>query len=315
MKAAFLCCALVVAVISEVAIGKPHSPDFVKASTKGALAKVRVSLVSDEGNPVSGARVQVRFGMLDEARSTNVTMLSDENGDAIVEGVTCGNYLEITASCQDYYTSSARLCFVGMGCESEVLDGRWLPLVRDQRLVLRKIRHPTHLMAKGGAFTLPSTNEWHAFDLMVGDWVGEGGHGLVKDVEMRFEWSGDRPMEWKDQTFTVRFPEPPNGCIEIPVVKESLFPYSYAANANGNFSSKISKTITRHTDYRGVLNGDSEALFRIRSTTNAVGEISSCIYGRFTRMDFGITRKREGAALIRYEMNPMPNDTNLEPKR
>jgi len=114
--------------IGTFTYGRDVSPDFERAHIRGAKTRIVLKAVDDVGNPVAGASIHVLMGMNYRLKSYDIDGVTDTNDVFVVEGKTTGNEIEITAKKDGYYRpSKKRLCFIAMGNEYEVKDGKWQP--------------------------------------------------------------------------------------------------------------------------------------------------------------------------------------------
>ena len=150
---------------------------------------------------------------------------------------------------------------------------------------------------------------------MKNDWVKPFGNGEVADIELRYRWTGAEPLKWQEQFFDIRFLGVTfNGAYYAPATTESRFAYVYHACPGAQFVREFSDE--NHSTIRkfGMLDGNRDMVFRIRSETNSLGRLESCYYGRFRKLDYYLKRSGIGGASLRYEYNSVRNDTNLESK-
>ena len=163
MKASAL--AFFAILIGTFTYGRDVSPDFERAQIRGAKTRIVLKAVDDVGNPVAGASIHVLMGMNYRLKSYDIDGVTDTNGIFVVEGKTTGNEIEITAMKNGYYQpSKERLCFIGIGNEYEVKDGKWQPWGMEIPLVFREVRNPVKLISKVDGYMIPATNCWIGFD-------------------------------------------------------------------------------------------------------------------------------------------------------
>lgn len=305
--------AMFVVGLALTGIAREHSEAFLNAERNGARTRIKLRVVDDESNPVADANVRVFMGMNFRERGYWIAGSTDSNGMFLIDDKTTGNEIEIYLNQTGYYETTKKLCYIAMGAEHEVSGGNWQPYPNEVQIELRKIRNAIPLKSSGGVYHIPITNEWAAFDMEVNDWMPPYGKGKVPDVEFNFSWSGLEPLAWKEKHFGVRFPGSAfNGGYFNEVVEESQFPYSYSAKPDRTFCNMLADKACRNQKKSGMIGDASELVFRIRSVTNSVGKLESCLYGRFQRLDYGLERTGMGSLLMRYYYNSTPNDTNLE---
>ena len=182
--------ALFVVAIGTLIYGRDVSPEFERAHIRGAKTRIVLKAVDDVGNPVAGASIHVLMGMNYRLKSYDIDGVTDTNGVFVVEGKTTGNEIEITARKDGHYEVFKKLCFISMGNEYEVKNGKWQPWGMEMLLSLRRRLNPVDLIVSGDSFYVPSTNSWIGFDMAKKDWVYEGKTGVKSDFEVFVTWDG-----------------------------------------------------------------------------------------------------------------------------
>lgn len=92
----------------------------------GATAKFKVSVVDDERNVVTNALVSVGFGQQGNKQLGEVvSVMTDENGLAEVEGRTTGDNLWIKVEKEGYYSSRTNFNYIAVNSRHEVRFNRW----------------------------------------------------------------------------------------------------------------------------------------------------------------------------------------------
>ena len=288
-----------------------RSASYGEARAKGAEANIRLKVADVYGVAVSNAAVNAWFDMITFQNQTSGKTGSD--GICNLKDITRGNSVKLSVSKDGYYKSVVNLCLANMDHPYAVLKGKWQPDPIDVPIVLKKQYSVIEPITHGDVYYLQSTNEWCAFDCVVNDWVEPYGKGKISDVEFMFSWSGEEPMKWKSQEFGVRFlGNPCNGGYLISACIESDFPYSYRAEKNGSYRREFKDSLQRGIRKFGMLDGSKDFVFRIRCETNEFGQITSCHYGRFRQLDYGLERNGKGSLWMRYDYNATSNDANLE---
>ena len=112
---------------------------FQKACRDGADAKVAFHIVDDKGAPVTNATVNIFFDMIDRSKGKRVIGNTDTNGIFIAEAKT-GGVLEIEVTGENHYKTKDKMCFIAMGNEYEVHDGKWQPWGMRKNIVLLPIK-------------------------------------------------------------------------------------------------------------------------------------------------------------------------------
>lgn len=298
--------------LTFASFAKQPRPEVLKAMHEGAMAEVHLKVLDDSGVPVTNASVRAVFDMLPVPRS--VYGKTDTNGVYIARGKTNGNYIEFFVGNKGYYGSQKKITLIEMGAEHGVKDGKWQPYGDEQKIVLRRIISPCHLVDIVKWIYVPRTNEWIGFDMKNGDFVQPFGLGEDADFEVKVAWDGFSASQCRLCVASVRFVDEKNGGYFAPKSNESDFPFGYRANTNKSLEVSF-KTINRDGDFNQTHRPFPQNEFfvtRTRCKLNADGELISANYGMLRRFD--IYPSRESAAVIDYSgvFNPTPNDTNLE---
>ena len=298
------------------------SREFENACYRGADARVEFHVVDDMGNPVPFAKVKVFFDMMDRSKGRRVMGETNTNGFFIAEAKTGGN-LEIAVSCDGYYSSNDKICFIAMGREHKVKGGRWQPWGMKKEMVLRPVRKPVANKPyfSSGKYTM-DTGKWLGFDIETYDFVSPNGNGTIADFEVKFEWDGQRGKNFHGMDMIIRFVEPYAGAYYYDRTMTSDFRDAYSANTNEFYQKEFvfySHPI-RNSD--GEIVKRDQKLFdmskslvvRSRCILNEDGTLNQARYSEIAELSFGCSSK---GTWIMFQpiFNPTPNDTNLEPKR
>ena len=310
MKIILLAAALLV---TGIARGE-YSREFIKAMRKGADTFVEITVVDDDGLSVSNALVSVCYNIGSGREETHGP--TDGGGKYLFKKRTNG-YGEIDVTKEGFYRSESSFSFIDMGREHEVVDGVWLPNPQPLKILLRPIKNPTKLVSCNQWFDVPSTNQWIAFDMLMKDWLAPYGTGKVEDFSIFFIWDGKKPNEGSSVALNLRFPQSVPCAYTQHLHHNSKFPWSYHADTN-QFS-----TTYYHWEYRkdngrlidNRMSKSDELIFRTRCSTNPVTKEVSYSYARFYQFLFAGGWRGKGGVGLYYDINPTPNDTNLEPKR
>ena len=307
--------ALLISLASVSVEAGQKDPAFLEALWHGAEAKIELHVADDGGTPVESAKVKAYLGMNFRPKGKWVDGTTDANGVFVIEGSTCGDEIEVFVTKSGYYDSRVNYCYAAMGAEHEVKDGKWQPYGGEERIVLRRIINPVSLLSKGGSFDIPVTNKWISFDVFKMDWGRPYGGGDVNDLELMFEWDGLYQNMSEFQRLRLKFPNCADGAYVLPTEDYSSFRYAYSAQTNACYGKEFDYSMRREGGkyMANKLDDSSEMVWRLRTTTNEHGKVVSCHYGQFRGLDFG-GGVAKGEFYLYRDMNPKPNDTNLEPK-
>ena len=286
------------------------------ARRSGAQVQMKLCISNDIGEPVRNASVHVLMGMNFRERSYDIDGTSDTNGLFVVEGRTTGNEFIIEVSKDGYYKSTQRFCFIKMGSEYKVKDGRWQPWGMSIPITIREIRNPVQLLVHKELYKIPTTNALVGFDMALKDWVSPNGKGEHADFEVFLTWDG-KPLYYTQHTrLDIRFTETHAGYYIVDNIKGSQFGGPYMANTNNTFHtdfSCMSSFANGGPQFQGLDIGRS-LVVRSRCKADNNGLLVSANYSTIKNITVEAGWTGEVKMLIRYYFNPTPNDTNLEPK-
>ena len=264
-------------------------------------AKVTVRIVDDNNQPISDAIVAVN-GFNDKRQGG-----TDKDGcfTAKLRGVT--GQLDLNVKKQGFYTIWWYSYFF-----KTHTNNQWIPWNPTIELQLHKIGKPVPMVVKNVEDYLPVLDSPVGYDLSVGDWVAPYGKGAIND----FIFKADRQLvnDWTySGTLSLNFSAPADGLILHRLWYRDDYELRLGAQAPlGGYSnqwafvvrSSPNPTNGLRYDYRSF-SEDDNYYFRVRSQTNASGEIISARYGKIYR---GI-HYAVGDTNINYvagRTNPMP---------
>ena len=307
---------LIILAVGMTAFAYKKDPEYLKARRNGGELRMILSVTDDAGNAVSNASVKVLMGMNFREKAYYITGRTDGNGQFAVEGKTTGNEIEIEVTNDGYYNSMQKMCFVKMGNEYDVKDGRWQPWGMLLPMTLRKIRAPVQLIVHRDLYPIPCTNKVFGFDMALKDWVLPYGKGKVADFEVFLTWDG-KPLYYTKRTqLDIRFSEKYAGYYPFDNIKGSSFGGPYFAETNHAFRTGFSCTSSYENGnpcYQGLEQGKS-LIVRSRCKADNEGHLISANYATIKNLTVEAGWAGEVMMMIRYYFNPTPNDTNLEPK-
>ena len=297
---------------------------FVNACNNGADARVEFRIVDDLGKPVPNAKVNVFFDMMDRSKGHRVIGDTDTNGVFVAEART-GGVLEIEVSREGYYRTKDEICFIAMGHEHEVKNGKWQPWGMIKNLTLLPVKNPVARIAGIPDWKWTrELNKWVGFDLMKYDFVRPYGNGEDSDVEIMFVWDGAwRQKYYNGMRLELRLPQKFAGGYYVDKTSGSEYSGVYHAKTNGNYRGEFSfsdRVSTR--DKRGRVTSWERHFFdqskvlviRSRCKYDGIGMLKSANYFQLSDLQYACGER--GAAIRFLSIyNPTPNDTNLEPKQ
>ena len=305
-----------ISVLIETSVcGGTVDSDFQRAYLNGAKARIELTVHDECGAPVSGASVHVLMGMNYRLNSYDIDGKTDTNGVFVIEGKTTGNEIEIKVTKDGWYRSQKKLCFIAMGHEHAVKNGKWQPWGMKVDLPLRRMGKLSKLLVFASpARAIPSTNRWVGVDLERNDFVKPYGIGESSDVLVKVMWDGLSLDNSKLCYAEVIFPREHDGGYFAPVVNCSDFRYVYFAETNKVEvrSLKIvrngnARHLSHPTDDR-----ECELIVRLRTELDDRGRVVAANYGAIENII--VSPAWEGNPTIRFVhvFNPVRNDANLE---
>ena len=313
--------ALVLALYGVALTAESQANDgFSKALNEGANACFTIRVVDNEGIPVQGASIESRFDASFNAPGSVKAFLTDTNGIAVISGRT-GKAVAFRASKVGYYGANGEICYVSMG--QGVKDGRWLPFDLNRILVLRRVQNPVANMPHvSGARYTKRLGIWIGFDLAKYDFVAPNGNGDCADMEVKFDWDGQRGVNFHGMDVSIRFAGPYSGAYYQDRMMMCDFKEAYFAVTNEVYQKEFNFYSRPIRDDGGTIIKRSQKLFdsdkaliiRSRCITNTDGMLEQANYSENVDLTFGCSSR---GAWIMFQpiFNPTPNDTNLEPKR
>ena len=302
--------------IGTFTYGRDVSPDFERAHIRGAKTRIVLKAVDDVGNPVAGASIHVLMGMNYRLKSYDIDGKTDTNGVFVIEGKTTGNEIEIKVTKDGWYRSQKKLCFIAMGHEHAVKNGKWQPWGMEIKIPMREVRNPVSLIKKKGGVSVPRTDVWIGFDMKQGDWVGYGGVGRTPDFEVKIQWDGKPVVSSELARMELRFVGDGAGFYMADTTSNSAFSGIYNAATNEVYKKEFTCSTTRRNGTVSTEEIPSGKLMVVRSRCRLddKGDVVEANYGfiRAVLIEGGYDGK--ASAFMNYRFNPTPNDTNLEPK-
>ena len=321
----FKYCVIAISVLvacSTKQINAAVSSAFENACHNGADARVEFHVVDDIDKPVPNAKVNVFFDMMDRSKGRRIIGDADTNGVFVAEART-GGVLEIEVSREGYYLTKDEICFITMGHEHEVKNGKWQPWGIQEKVILRPIRNPVAVRVCLNQWLRTKVlNKWIGFDLERGDFVAPVGNGTVNDVEIKFDWDGMFGTKHNGMAVSLRFPDRFSGGYYVDRSTKSGFTGIYAADPDTIYTQDFYYHRHPIRDSKGRIisvegNGfdQSKALVvRSRCVVDENGQLVSAQYFLIENLDFACDREKRAALIFDLIYNPTPNDTNLEPK-
>ena len=278
----------------------------------GATSEMDISVMDDRGERVADADVSVVYYITPEKVDVKRGK-TDEQGHFQTSGRTIGE-IHVLANKSGYYDSHVQPFFRLNGIEKATDTRNWAEGYVPVSIVLKRILNPTELVVNGGDFQekkWPATNMVLGFDLELFDWCPPYGSGKHDDVQLVYDfWRSSTNWLQVYSHLTMTMTNCVDGFYLAPVDDFSELKRCYQADSNAVYQQQIEFVYDRKSgevERCQRMPKDQYMVFRTRTETNDVGELTSAHYGLiFEKGKYGLTWN------IRAAFNPQPNDTNLE---
>ena len=279
----------------------------------GARADVRFHVCDERGLSVADVEATLCF-QKSFTKAKVVTCRTDQSGFCSARQSSIGD-LRAYFRKDGYYETSLHPTFRQWDWKKAQETRKWSDGTVESGIVLKKKRSPVRLKYHSVTFKpFPATNEVVKLDLESLEWCPPYGDGRHDDLHLVFDgWRN--PQDWDDyhEHLKVSFPNGADGFYSLSADSTSAFRYAYQAQTNAVYQKELAFRHVHTVD--GIqeskkLPPDAYLVYRVRTETNALGQVTHAHYGRigesFTQY-FGLTMKSW--------FNPTPNDTNLEDAR
>ena len=279
----------------------------------GAWADVRVKVVDDCGAAVADAAVSTTFYVA-PAKVEVKRGKTDAQGLFLAQGLCIGE-ARVWVRKDGYYETKSDLVFRTLSAKDAENSRKWSNGTVETVVVLKKKRSPVKLTFHAIDYRkFPATNEVVKLDLELLDWCPPYGKGSHDDVHLVFDgWRN--PSDWHDfhEHLSVTFPNGADGFYRRTADASSGFRYDYVASTNAVYEKSLdlrfARTLKAVTN-RVSLAKDEYLVYRVRTQTNELGQVTGAHYGRI-----GEGLSQLIGLSIRSWFNPRANDANLEDAR
>ncbi len=297
------------------AIGTVHFAVAYSPIIDGAMADVRIKVVDDMGDAVPDATISVTFYTAPEKVDVKRGK-TDAQGCFSAKG-RCIGEAHTWIRKDGYYETKADPKFRILSDKEAEQQRKWSNGTVETVVVLKKKRNPVSLnFSHKQYWAFPVTNEVFFIDLESCEWCPPYGKGKHKDMSLLYE-AIEHPEDGWGTTYwnklTLSMPNVVDGFYSMKAEPSSQFLYAYHANTNAVFSKSLVLERERKNDHmiKKVLPAENEYfIFRTRTATNHLGQVTSANYGRIgEKLNLAI-----GLSMKSW-FNPKPNDTNLEDAR
>jgi hypothetical protein len=295
-------------------------------------AQITFRVTDDVGNPVTGATIDMStfhhwqpgegFG---KDISETFTGVTDEKGLVTISGSSLmGDFSYGPREKGGYYRGGG-----GSFQFKERREGRWEPWNPAVQIVMKRVVNPIPMYARRmgqmpKALELPAKNKSIGFDLMRADWIAPYGTGSTADLA--FTLTEEVPFidvaKPFASTLTVTFSNPLDGIQSVLTLlnQASALRLPRIAPEDG-YVSKLEKRFGRPAENKTLDTGvreDQNYFIRVRTVTDANGEIKSAYYGKIIGdISCDVVNSKTGYIQFTYCLNPTSLDRNMEfdPKR
>ncbi len=294
-----------------------YSAEVMEAQRDGAIGAITLKIVDQAGNVVSNAAVTGGFYNHGK-KGYGFDKTAGPDGRVELKNRCVGD-LRFSIEKDGYYKTSLVYWFFKARYNC-VKDKRWAPWNPTIEVVLkRKINPVAMYVATYGieSHSIPFVGKEVGFDLWENDWVQPDGRGKHADFFVVFEWDGSKYANYKGSALTLLFKEPYSGTYRTKTDSFSTLKSPYQADTNAVFDESIKFSYIRGNNasetFDKQLKGGECLILRIRTRVDNDDRLISAHYAKiYGPMNFGYALEFPGSVGIRYYLNPIENDPNLE---
>lgn len=281
----------------------------------GALADVRIKVLDDMGEAVPDATISVTFYTAPEKVDVKRGK-TDAQGRFSARGMCIGE-VHAWIRKDGYYDTKIDPAFRLLPDKDAERLRKWSEGTVESTATLKKKHNPVGLnFGYRQYWSFPVTNEVFFLDLESCQWCPPYGNGNHRDLSLVYE-AAEHPEEgWAVSYWnklTLAMPNIVDGFYRRKTDSFSKFAYDYEASTNVVYSKSLVLEIERKNDRMvkiDIPKDDEYFIFRIRTETNELGQVTHANYGRIgEKLNLAI------GLSIKTWFNPKDNDTNLEDSR
>lgn len=294
-------------------IGITHFAAAYNPIIDGAMADVKIKVIDDLGEAVPDATISVTFYTAPEEVEVKRGK-TDAQGSFFARGLCIGEaYTWIRK--EGYYETKVEPKFRVLSDKEVEQYRKWSKETVETVAVLKKKHNPLELAFKFWEYKkFPVTNQVVKLDLEMLEWCPPYGNGCHDDLHMVFD-AWHNPKDWYDfyEHLSISFSNCVDGFYSRTADMTSGFPYDYMASTNEVYKKKIEFRFARvmsGVTNRVCLAQDEYLVYRLRTQTNELGQVTHAHYGRI-----GEGVSQQIGISIRSWFNKKDNDTNLEDAR
>ena len=279
----------------------------------GALADVKIKVVDDMGEAVPDATISVTF--YTSPQKVDVKRGKTDAGGCFSAKGLCIGEAHAWIRKDGYYETKIDPTFRVLPEKDAERLRKWSEGTVETMATLKKMRDPANLVFHYMEYKkFPATNEVVKLDLEMLDWCPPYGRGLHDDMHLVFDgWRN--PKDWYDfhEHLSISFPNCVDGFYRRTADVTSGFRYGYSASTNEVYGKDLDFRFARvmsGVTNRVCLANDEYLVYRVRTQTNELGQVTHANYGRI-----GEGVSQQIGLSMRSWFNSKDNDTNLENAR
>jgi len=287
---------------------------YKQAIIHGALAKVVLRIVDDEGAAVSNTPVHIWFSSYARHQDDADWFVDTDTNGVVTASHRTNEELSWLVEKNGYYQAHGNILFRDRKMNGpKVIDSKWQPYGETRTVVLKRIRNPIEMAKPPSRINeAVALGEWHGYDLVCCDWTIPHGRGQHADVLVRqgLEAINDTSdfRATMDLCFTNNLY---SGVCRMAKDQDSEMKSVYTADTNAVYDTTMSFLYEKHPHKPIIdtrLAEDEYLVFRIRTKVDDSGKLISAHYGKIYGPWSYFGKMMAGAVYF----NPTPNDTNLE---
>jgi hypothetical protein len=261
--------------------------EMADALRNGATGQITLNVRDSRDMPVTNARVTMGF-FVQGSNSIGQVGVTDTQGLVTCTGTSMSD-VRYSVAKDGYYPTTATYIFYPRP-DVSLVSGKWQPWNPVLQVLLKEKRNPISMIARNIRVRIPAKDTDLGFDLWAGDWVQPYGNGLTSDIVFKYQAVHKGPQEFR-KSLAVTFSNPSDGFMILEKDKGSEFASTYEA-PEGQYLKVLvlesERTETKIIKDQGV-DGDKYLVFRVRSHTDAAGNIARAFYGKtYSSFEFGM---------------------------
>ena len=203
------------------------------------------------------------------------------------------------------------------GITEEMVEGKPTFPEAWEKYIKPLISQDTVIIAHNAGFDIPNNGEWIGFDMEKQDWVAPAGKGKIEDFAVNLKWDGKQSMYSDLLELRVRFSRDGDGYYYGDKTYGSAFSGVYQVDTNQCLQTELVCKVEKVDGgwkETGIPNGKLMVV-RSRTTLDQHGAVIDTNYSVIRSISIFGGWHGTAEMGLNYQFNPIPNNTNLEPKR